>query len=41
MRTVLFRTGRHTAQHPRSAAELPAAEARTALKLRTALESLP
>jgi len=40
MRTVLFRTGRHIAQHPRSAAEVPDAEARTSAELRTALESL-
>jgi HAD superfamily hydrolase (TIGR01549 family) len=40
MRTVLFRTGRHIAQQPRSAAEVPDAEARTAPELRTALESL-
>jgi HAD superfamily hydrolase (TIGR01549 family) len=40
MRTVLFRTGRHIAQQPRCAAEVPDAEVRTAPELRVALESL-
>ncbi len=40
MRTVLFRTGRHIAQQPRCAAEVPDAEVRTAAELRAALESL-
>jgi putative hydrolase of the HAD superfamily len=40
MRTVLFRTGRHVAQQPRSAAELPDAEVRDVDGLRRALDSL-
>jgi ribonucleotide monophosphatase NagD (HAD superfamily) len=32
MRTVLSRTGRHIAQQPRCAAEVPDAEVRTALE---------
>jgi HAD superfamily hydrolase (TIGR01549 family) len=40
MRTVLFRTGRHIAQQPRCAAEVPDAEVRDTGELRTALERL-
>lgn len=40
MRTVLFRTGRHIAQQPRSAEEVPDAEVRTVAELQTALEAL-
>ena len=40
MRAVLFRTGRHAAQQPRSHDELPDAEVRTPLELRRALEVL-
>ncbi len=40
MRTVLFRTGRHIAQQPRSAQEVPDAEVRDTAELRTALEQL-
>jgi putative hydrolase of the HAD superfamily len=40
MRTVLFRTGRHVAQQPRSAAEVPDAEVRDVDGLRRALDSL-
>lgn len=40
MRTVLFRTGRHAAQQPRSADEVPDAEVRDVPELRGALEAL-
>jgi putative hydrolase of the HAD superfamily len=40
MRTVLFRTGRHAAQQPRSADEVPDAEVRDVPELRRALEAL-
>jgi HAD superfamily hydrolase (TIGR01509 family) len=40
MRTVLFRTGRHIEQQPRSADEVPDAEVRDAHELRTALEAM-
>ena len=40
MRTVLFRTGRHASQHPRSADEVPDAEVRDVAGLRTALEGM-
>ncbi len=40
MRTVLFRSGRHAAQQPRSADEVPDAEARNVAELRVALESM-
>jgi HAD superfamily hydrolase (TIGR01509 family) len=40
MRTVLFRTGRHAAQQPRSADEVPDAEVRDVAGLKVALESL-
>jgi HAD superfamily hydrolase (TIGR01549 family) len=40
MRTVLFRTGRHMAQQPRCAAEVPDAEVRNTAELRTALERM-
>jgi len=38
MRTVLFRTGRHAAQQPRSADEVPDVEVRNVAGLRAALE---
>lgn len=38
MRTVLFRTGRHIAQKPRSVDEAPDAEARSVRELRPAIE---
>jgi putative hydrolase of the HAD superfamily len=38
MRTVLFRTGRHAAQQPRSADEAPDAEVRDVPELRVALQ---
>ncbi len=40
MRTVLFRTGRHAAQQPRSADEVPDAEVRDVAGLKVALELL-
>ncbi|MBI5288294.1 MAG: HAD family hydrolase [Chloroflexi bacterium] len=40
MRAVLFRTGRHIAQQPRSHAEAPDAEVRSAAELRAALDVL-
>ena len=40
MRTVLFRTGRHAAQQPRTWEEVPDAEARTVPEMRAALLSL-
>jgi HAD superfamily hydrolase (TIGR01509 family) len=40
MRAVLFRTGRHVAQQPRSHQEAPDAEVRDAAELRAALERL-
>jgi HAD superfamily hydrolase (TIGR01509 family) len=40
MTTVLFRTGRHIDQQPRSPADVPDAEVRTAADLRSVLESL-
>ena len=40
MRTVLFRTGRHAAQQPRSADEVPDAEVHDVAELRAALEAL-
>lgn len=40
MRTVLFRTGRHIAQQPRCAAEVPDAEVHDTAELRAALERL-
>ena len=40
MRAILFRTGRHIAQQPRSADEVPDAEVRTVMELRAALDEL-
>lgn len=40
MRTVLFRTGRHAAQQPRSADEVPDAEVRNVAGLRVVLEMM-
>ena len=40
MRTVLFRTGRHIAQQPRWAEEVPDFEVRTVEELEAALASL-
>lgn len=40
MRTVLYRTGRHAAQEPRSADEVPDAEVRNVAGLRTVLEMM-
>jgi putative hydrolase of the HAD superfamily len=40
MRTVLFRTGRHAAQQPRSVDEVPDAELRDVVGLRAALEGM-
>lgn len=40
MRTVLFRTGRHAAQQPRSADEVPDAEVRDVIELRQALDAM-
>ncbi len=40
MRTVLFRTGRHIAQQPRCADEVPDADVRDVVELREALERL-
>jgi putative hydrolase of the HAD superfamily len=40
MRTVLFRTGRHAAQQPRSTDEVPDAEVRDVPGLRAALEAM-
>ena len=40
MRTVLFRTGRHAAQQPRSADEVPDAEVRDVAGLRAALDGM-
>jgi len=40
MRAVLFRTGRHASQQPRSHEEAPDVEVRTAAELRAALEAL-
>ncbi|HXK34059.1 MAG TPA: HAD family hydrolase [Dehalococcoidia bacterium] len=40
MRTVLFRTGRHIEQQPRTPDEMPDAEVRDAVELRAALERL-
>ena len=40
MRTVLFRTGRHINQQPRSVDEVPHAEVRDATGLRSALETM-
>ena len=40
MRTVLFRTGRHAAQQPRSADEVPDAEVRNVAGLRVVLAHL-
>ena len=40
MCTVLFRTGRHIAQHPRNHAEVPHAEVQSADELRTVLATL-
>ncbi len=40
MRTVLFRTGRHIAQQPRSWDEVPDAEVRDAVQLKRALDHL-
>ena len=40
MRTILFRTGRHITQQPRSFTELPDAELRTVEELRAALLAL-
>jgi putative hydrolase of the HAD superfamily len=41
MRTILFRTGRHIAQQPRSAHDVPAREVRDVDELRAALLELP
>jgi FMN phosphatase YigB (HAD superfamily) len=40
MRTILFRTGRHRAQQPRTLDEVPHAEVTTVEELQAALESL-
>jgi putative hydrolase of the HAD superfamily len=40
MRSVLFRTGRHAAQQPRSADEVPDAEVQTVAELEIAIEAI-